>query len=88
MYSSVWIHCEGENPADKENMGKITYIPERFIAKYYYPFKMQRGYVSPFIMVQFAKVNRKCQKLIAIKTFLRVMSPLIISTSFLQPELS
>jgi len=53
---SVWIYCDGENPADKENIGQITYFPMPGIPSYYFPFKKQANYVSPYIMVQFNRV--------------------------------
>ncbi len=55
---SVWINCDGENPADRENMGEISYKPMAAIQSYYFPFKKQKNYVSPFIMVQFKGVKR------------------------------
>ncbi|OXA46560.1 sodium/potassium-transporting ATPase subunit beta [Folsomia candida] len=55
---SVWINCDGENPADRENMGKISYAPMQAIQSFYFPFMKQPNYVSPFIMVQFESVTR------------------------------
>jgi len=52
ILSTVWINCDGENPADVENIGKIGYYPMRGIAGFYFPYLKQRGYQSPFIFVQ------------------------------------
>jgi len=53
---SVWTYCDGENPADKENIGQITYYPMAGIPSYYFPFNRQENYVSPYLMVQFNRV--------------------------------
>jgi sodium/potassium-transporting ATPase subunit beta len=57
---TVWVSCEGENPADKENMGPINfYAPgierENFpgIPGYYFPYLKQNGYHAPFVFVRF-----------------------------------
>ncbi|GBN41707.1 Sodium/potassium-transporting ATPase subunit beta [Araneus ventricosus] len=64
----VYISCAGENPADKENIGPIKYIPEDGkIAKYYFPFTNLDGYLSPFVFVKFLKpitgvlINIECK---------------------------
>jgi len=55
----IAITCEGENPADKENIGKLRYIPEnQSIRANYFPYSKQKGYQSPFVMIQFEKPNR------------------------------
>jgi len=48
----VWFSCDGENPADKENLGKVEYIPSQGIESFFYPFMNQNGYQSPFIFVR------------------------------------
>jgi len=48
----VWIKCEGENPADRENIGRLEYYPSQGIPAYYFPFKNTPGYLSPIVMVQ------------------------------------
>jgi sodium/potassium-transporting ATPase subunit beta len=37
----IWFTCEGENPADIEKLGEISY----------YPYKNQRGYLSPAVFL-------------------------------------
>ncbi|TRY67875.1 hypothetical protein TCAL_06434 [Tigriopus californicus] len=49
----VWLSCEGENPADRENIGEIEYKPYPGIPKYYFPYKNQKGYLSPAIFAHF-----------------------------------
>lgn len=54
----VYVTCIGENSADKDNIGEIDYHPSQGIPSYYFPFVNQRGYVSPFVFVQFSHINR------------------------------
>jgi sodium/potassium-transporting ATPase subunit beta len=54
----VYISCEGENPADKENIGELSYAPSQLIHKTYFPYTNQPGYLSPFVMVQFKQPAR------------------------------
>lgn len=55
----VWVTCEGENPADIENIGSIQYLPERGFAGQYFPFKNTEGYLSPLVAVYFENPKRK-----------------------------
>ena len=54
---NVWISCEGENPADIENIGLVNYYPHPGFPTYYYPFTNVQGYQSPLVAVEFADVN-------------------------------
>lgn len=54
----VWVTCEGENPADKENIGPLRYIPQRGFASQYFPFKNQDGYLAPLVAVHFEQPKR------------------------------
>jgi len=50
--NQVWMHCEGENAADKENLGEIDYYPkEAGFPSQYFPFMNQFGYQSPLVAV-------------------------------------
>ncbi|XP_063699441.1 sodium/potassium-transporting ATPase subunit beta [Culicoides brevitarsis] len=49
----VWISCEGENPADVENIGSIQYIPRRGFPSYYFPYLNQPDYLPPLIAIYF-----------------------------------
>lgn len=55
----IWISCEGENPADIENLGPINYIPQRGFPGYYYPFMNQKGYMPPVIAINFERPKSK-----------------------------
>ncbi|KAJ8920639.1 hypothetical protein NQ315_004778 [Exocentrus adspersus] len=54
----VWVTCEGENPADKENIGTLRYIPYRGFMSQYFPFQNQDGYLSPLVAVHFEEPKR------------------------------
>ena len=55
----IWFTCEGENPADIENMGEISYYPYPGVADYYFPYKNQRGYLSPAVFVHLKNPKSK-----------------------------
>ena len=63
----VWFSCEGENPADVENIGKINYYPRMGIPTYYFPYKNQKGYKSPIMFAHLE--NPKSKNKIALRTF-------------------
>lgn len=46
------IKCEGEYPADKDNVGEVTYYPNDGYPLYFYPYLGQHGYVSPLVFVK------------------------------------
>jgi len=48
----VWLHCDGELDADKENIGSVTYTPWRGFPAYFFPYWNQLGYLQPVVMVQ------------------------------------
>ena len=54
-YSSnhIQVTCEGENPADRENIGNITFYPRYGFHAAFYPFLNQLGFRSPAIMARF-----------------------------------
>ncbi|KAK3927340.1 Sodium/potassium-transporting ATPase subunit beta-2 [Frankliniella fusca] len=54
--NTVWVSCEGENPADVENVGPIRYIPDlRGFPGYFYPYENSEGYLSPIMAIHFEK---------------------------------
>jgi len=63
----VWISCEGENPADRENIGRMDYRPHQGFPGYYFPYLNVPGYLSPLVAVQFIKpqtgilINIECK---------------------------
>lgn len=65
--NTVWVSCEGENPADTENIGPIQYIPRRGFPGYFFPFENTEGYLSPIVAVFFERpitgvlINIECK---------------------------
>jgi sodium/potassium-transporting ATPase subunit beta len=63
----VWISCEGENPADTENLGAIQYIPRRGFPSFYFPFQNLEGYQPPLVAIYFERpktgvlINIECK---------------------------
>lgn len=63
----IWVSCEGENPADIENLGPINYIPERGFSGYYFPFLNQKNYLPPVLAINFERpktgvlINIECK---------------------------
>lgn len=55
----IWVSCEGENPADAENLGPVNYSPRRGFPSHYFPFKNVKGYHPPIVAVQFERPKRK-----------------------------
>lgn len=52
---NVIVTCEGENPADQENIGPIKFMPTEHFDNMYFPYLNQEGYRSPVVMAQFTK---------------------------------
>ncbi|KAL1124041.1 hypothetical protein AAG570_001811 [Ranatra chinensis] len=52
---TVWVSCEGETPADVENIGEIKYIPRRGFPGYFFPYENSEGYLSPIVAVHFVR---------------------------------
>lgn len=57
--NTIWVSCEGENPADQENIGAINYLPIRGFPGYFYPYQNSEGYLSPLVAVHFQRPKRK-----------------------------
>ncbi|KAI4465669.1 sodium/potassium-dependent atpase beta subunit [Holotrichia oblita] len=57
--NTVWVSCEGESPADIENIGPRSYYPTRGFPGQFFPFQNDEGYVSPYVAVHFEKPRRK-----------------------------
>ena len=64
----VWFSCEGENPADKEHIGHIDYLPKPGVPKFHYPYTNQDGYHSPAVFAHFTNPKRKLRELNPIPT--------------------
>ncbi|XP_054282377.1 sodium/potassium-transporting ATPase subunit beta-2-like [Macrosteles quadrilineatus] len=52
-WETVWVSCDGENPADKELIGPVRYIPGPGVPAYHFPYTGQKGYLPPLVAVQF-----------------------------------
>jgi len=48
----TWLHCDGEDAPDKENIGSVKYWPWRGFPTYFFPYYVQLGYLQPVVMVQ------------------------------------
>lgn len=59
---TVWVSCEGENPADEENIGPIRYIPNQGFPGYYFPYINAVGYLSPLVVVHFERPQSECNR--------------------------
>lgn len=57
--NTIWVSCEGENPADQENIGPINYLPRRGFPGYFYPYENSEGYLSPLVAVHFVRPRSK-----------------------------
>jgi hypothetical protein len=57
--NTIWVSCEGENPADLENIGPIKYYPRRGFPGFYYPYENSEGYLSPLVAVHFERPVRE-----------------------------
>ncbi|KAL1123881.1 hypothetical protein AAG570_001651 [Ranatra chinensis] len=56
---TLWLTCEGESPADKENIGFVKYYPLPGFPGYNFPFTGQQGYLNPVAAIQFTKLRSK-----------------------------
>ncbi|KAL1458521.1 hypothetical protein WDU94_008663 [Cyamophila willieti] len=65
--NTVWVSCEGENPADIENLGNIQYHPNQGFPGYFFPFENSEGYLSPLVAINIPRprtgilINIKCK---------------------------
>ncbi|CAG0920010.1 unnamed protein product [Notodromas monacha] len=63
----VWLSCQGENAADKENIGELSITPYPGIPAAYFPFMRQPGYTSPMVAIHFKRpepavlINIECK---------------------------
>lgn len=83
MGRMVWLTCEGENPADKENLGKIEYQPMPGIPDYYFPFENQENYLSPGIFARLTNPKSKFAFLHFSKNFSSNCCPFLLAEGVL-----
>lgn len=55
----VWVSCEGENPADVENIGVIQYYPQRGFPSFYFPYLNVQNYLPPLVAIYFESPRSK-----------------------------
>jgi len=65
LNNRVWLECHGENPADRENLGSITYWPTNGFSANFYPYRNEDAYLSPVVFAQLD--NPKLGVMIAIE---------------------
>lgn len=51
--STVWVSCDGEAPADRDNIGRLTLHPKPGFPGYFYPYRNKPDYLSPLIAIHF-----------------------------------
>lgn len=56
MKTNSKIYFSFQNSADRDNIGDVQYFPNQGIPFNYFPFTNQKGYVSPFVFVQFNEI--------------------------------
>ncbi|CAH1781968.1 unnamed protein product [Owenia fusiformis] len=49
----IMITCQGENPADDENIGPVKFWPASGMPFQFFPYRNQLGYRAPLVMAQF-----------------------------------
>lgn len=54
--NSIAVTCEGENPADIDNLLSVEFFPPHGFPFYYYPYLMQPNYLPPFVMAKFTVI--------------------------------
>jgi len=47
------IKCDGEHPADKDNIGELEYLPKDGFDLKYFPYLNQKHYLSPLVFIRF-----------------------------------
>ncbi|XP_046734620.1 sodium/potassium-transporting ATPase subunit beta-2-like [Diprion similis] len=65
--NTIWVSCEGENPADMENIGPVRVLPRKGFPGYFYPYENSEGYLSPLVAIHFERprtgilINVECK---------------------------
>jgi len=47
------VTCDGEAPADRDNIGPLKLYPQDGFPGYYYPYRNKQDYLSPLIAIHF-----------------------------------
>lgn len=63
------LHCDGDNPADRENIGPLLYYPYPGFRTVFFPYTGQSDYMPPLVAIHFQKpqqgviINVRCRLL-------------------------
>jgi Sodium / potassium ATPase beta chain. len=57
--NTVWVSCEGMDPADSEFIGTVEYIPYQGFPGFYFPYLGVKNYLSPLVAVHFKNISSK-----------------------------
>ncbi|KAH9384348.1 hypothetical protein HPB48_026355 [Haemaphysalis longicornis] len=49
------LHCDGDTPADRENIGDLVYSPYQGFRTEFFPYTGHRDYMPPLVAVQFRR---------------------------------
>jgi len=67
----IKIKCMGENPADVDSIGNITYYPNEGFPLLYFPYKKQEDYLSPLVFAKFTGTLKHLALMIECKAYAR-----------------
>jgi len=65
----IQIKCMGENPADVDSIGNVTYYPQQGFPLLYFPYKKQEGYLSPLVFAKFVNTSKYLALMIECKAY-------------------
>lgn len=52
---NIWLSCVGDSPVDIENMGPVSYYPDRGYPGFFFPYTGQKDYLEPIVAVHFER---------------------------------
>ncbi|XP_044266453.1 sodium/potassium-transporting ATPase subunit beta-2-like [Tribolium madens] len=58
MHQNIWVSCDGDNAADKENIGPLRYLPLNGFPSQYFPYNGDKGYLDPLVALHFEQPAR------------------------------
>ncbi|XP_005111041.1 sodium/potassium-transporting ATPase subunit beta-2 [Aplysia californica] len=67
----IYVKCDGDDPATRENMGQLFYFPEQGFPFKYFPFRNQQGYRSPLVFLRFENPHPGILLMITCKAYAR-----------------
>lgn len=51
----LFLHCDGDSPADRENIGPVVYYPYPGFRTVFFPYTGQPDYMSPLVALHFQR---------------------------------